>query len=388
METSVDPTSRVAELEPAAFEEELRRSDDVVVVDTRSSADFATWHVSPGRSKVINVPEAELVANPEDALTDVPSDARLRIICNAGNASRRAAAALEHRPNEVRSVRGGLIGWSRVLQHGAIPLASPIAVVQFRREARGCLSYVLLAGGEALVIDPAPDVQPYVDEAARRGARITRVLDTHVHADHLSGARELVRLTGATLHLSRAALARGVRYAAQVEPVDDGDRLSIGDETVQVVALPGHTSDMIGIQIAQDALIGGDSLFADSVARPDLESGDEGASDAARLLHRTLRGRIAALPDSMLLLPCHYAGGRLEGPLAPTLEAVRARVPELALDEDAFAEQVLEAMPPRPSNYLAIIAVNLGDELDDSAARLEIGANNCAANAAWADGGI
>ena len=153
--------------------------------------------------------------------------------------------------------------------------------------------------------------------------------------------------------------------------MDDGDRLAIGDETVQVVALPGHTSDMIGIQIAQDALIGGDSLFADSVARPDLETGDEGASDAARLLHRTLRGRVAALPDSMLLLPCHYAGGRLDAPLAPTLEAVRDRVPELALDEDAFAEQVLEAMPPRPANYLAIIAVNLGDEPDDdSAARL------------------
>ena len=71
------------------------------------------------------MPEAELVANPEDALADVPSDARLRIICNAGNASRRAAAALEHLPNEVRSVRGGLIGWSRVLQHDEIPLARP-----------------------------------------------------------------------------------------------------------------------------------------------------------------------------------------------------------------------------------------------------------------------
>jgi glyoxylase-like metal-dependent hydrolase (beta-lactamase superfamily II)/rhodanese-related sulfurtransferase len=389
METNLDPIIRVAELEPAAFEDELRHDDDVVVVDTRSHADFARWHVSPGRSRVINVPEAELIAHPEAALADIPPAARLRIICNAGNASRRAAAALEQRPNEVRSVRGGLIGWSRVLQHAEIPLAGPIGVVQFRREARGCLSYLLLVGDEALVVDPAPDVQPYLDEAARRGALISRVLDTHVHADHLSGARELARRTGATLHLSRAALARGVRYAAQVEAVDDGDRLAIGDETVTVVALPGHTSDMIGIQLAQDALIGGDSLFADSVARPDLERGDEGASDAARLLYRTLRGRVAALPDSMLLLPSHYAGGRLDAPLAPTLGAVRDRVPELALDEDAFAEQVLGAMPPRPANYLAIIAVNLGDEPDDdSAARLEIGANNCAANAAWADGGI
>ena len=90
----------------------------------------------------------------------------------------------------------------------------------------------------------------------------------------------------------------------------------------------------------------------------------------------------------MLLLPCHYAGGRLDGPLAPTLGERPSRVPELALDEDAFVEQVLEAMPPRPANYLAIIAVNLGDQpCDDAAARLEIGANNCAANADWAHGG-
>jgi hypothetical protein len=145
---------------------------------------------------------------------------------------------------------------------------------------------------------------------------------------------------------------------------------------------------MIGIQIAQHALIGGDSLFADSVARPDLESGDDGAPDAARLLHHTLHDRVSTLPESMLLLPCHYAGGRLDGPVAPTLEGVRDRVPELALDEDAFVEQVLDAMPPRPANYLAIIAVNLGAEpSDDAAARLEIGANNCAANADWAHGG-
>ena len=117
-----------------------------------------------------------------------------------------------------------MIGWSRVLQRDEIPLGGPITVVQFRREARGCLSYLLLAEGEPLVVDPAPGIQPYLDEATRRGARIT-LLDTHVHADHLSGARELARRARATLHLSRVAFARGVRYTSQVEPVDDGDPL-------------------------------------------------------------------------------------------------------------------------------------------------------------------
>lgn len=336
----------VAEIDPAAFEQELRDGADVIIVDTRDRDAFATWHVDPSSVPLRNVPEAELAADRRSALSALAADARLRMICNAGNASRRAAAVLQPHAREALSVRGGLIGWSRVLQRGEIPLAGPAGVVQFRREARGCLSYLVIAGGEALVVDPAPDVQPYLDEAARRGVRIARVLDTHVHADHLSGARELARRTGAALHLSHAALARGVRYADEVAPVGDGDELALGLARPRVVALPGHTSDMIGLQVGDAALIGGDALFADSVARPDLETGDEGAAGAARQLHRSLRQRIAPLPDSTILLPCHYAGGRLDAPLAVHLSEVRAAVPELALDEDEFVERVLSAMPP------------------------------------------
>ena len=205
------------------------------------------------------------------------------------------------------------------------------------------------------------------------------MLDTHVHADHVSGARELARRAGATLHLSHRALARGVRYAADVSGVGDGDALTLGREAVHVLALPGHTTDMVGVRIGDEALIGGDSLFLDSVARPDLEAGDDGSAMAARQLYRTLRERVLTLPPAMLLLPCHYGGGRLPGPLARPLREVRAAVPELDLDEDGFVNQVLGAMPPRPANYLAIIGVNLGDELDpDAVARLEVGANNCA----------
>jgi glyoxylase-like metal-dependent hydrolase (beta-lactamase superfamily II)/rhodanese-related sulfurtransferase len=367
-------------MDPAAFEAELRDGADVLVIDTRDRETFAAWHVDAAGAPILNLPEAELVADADRVLAGIPNDANVRVICDAGNASRRVAAALEGHASEVRSIEGGLIGWSRVLQRDDVPLPGPIDVVQFRREARGCLSYLLIAGEESLVVDPAPGVQPYIDEATRRGSRITRVLDTHVHADHLSGARELARRTGATLHLSRAGIARGVLFADEVAPVADGDQLHFGDSVVTVVALPGHTTDMIGVRIGDDALIGGDSLFADSVARPDLEAGDEGADTAARQLHRTLRERVATLPDDLRLLPCHYAGGRLDGPLAPTLADVGNAVPELFLDEDAFVTRVLAGMPPRPANYLAIIGVNLGDEIDDdAAARLEIGANNCAA---------
>ncbi len=367
----------VAEIDPASFERELRSGANVVVIDVRDREAFDAWHIPAAGPSVVNVPEADVLARPDSVV--IPEGAAVRLICNAGNASARAAALLDHAATDVRSVHDGMIGWSRVLQYDDVPLPGKIAVVQFRREARGCLSYLVIGGGEALVVDPAPDVRAYLDAAACRGVRIRRVLDTHVHADHLSGARDLARLAGATLHLSHPAIARGVRYATEVEGVGDDDALTLGDQAVHVVALPGHTTDMIGVRIGDEALIGGDSVFLDSVARPDLEAGDDGSAMAAGQLYRTLHERVLTLPPAMLLLPCHYAGGRLDGPIVGRLDAVRAAIPELDMDEAGFVRQVLAAMPPRPANYLAIIAVNLGDDVEpDDAARLEIGANNCA----------
>lgn len=374
----------VEDIAPARFEAELRERADVVVLDTRDRASYAAWRV-PGARRLRNAPEDELAAGADDLLAGIPADARVRVICHAGIGSRRVAAALLDRFAEVLSVGGGMIGWSRVLQASEVAVDAPFAVVQLRREARGCLSYLVISDGEALVVDPAPGIAPYLDEAQARGARITRVFDTHIHADHLSGARELAAAAGATLHLSGAALRRGLRYGDAIAPVADGDRLPLGGEAVRVVGLPGHTSDMTGLALGEAALIGGDCLFTDSVARPDLEAGDAGAGEAARQLFATLGERIAPLPDDTLLLPCHYAGGRLPGPLTATLGEVRGRVPELVLEREAFVERVLSQLPPTPANHLRIIAVNLGDDMPaDDAARLEVGVNSCAARRDWA----
>lgn len=228
------------------------------------------------------MPEAELSGPDDELLADLSPDARVRLICHSGVGSRRVAASLAGRFAEVLSVADGMIGWSRVLRASDVRLDAPFEVVQFRREARGCLSYLVIAGGEALVVDPAPSVGPYLDEAVARGARITRVLDTHIHADHVSGARALAQEAGAALHMSEAALRRGLRYGESVATVADGEALSLGGQAVRVIALPGHTTDMTGVLLGDAALIGGDSLFIDSVARPDLEAGDARADEAAR----------------------------------------------------------------------------------------------------------
>lgn len=374
----------MADLEISAetFESELREGDPVIVLDVRDPASFAEWHLDPGTGELRNAAEADAAA----ALADVDGQARVRVVCNQGITSARVVAALHDRFPQARSVEGGMIGWSRVLTASQVPMPGPATIVQFRREARGCLSYMVVSDGEALVVDPAPDIEPYLAEAERQHASIGHVFDTHVHADHLSGARDLAMYKQAGLHMSELALHRGVRDAGFFTPLHDGAGLALGQAEITVLALPGHTSDMTGLLVDGHALIAGDSLFADSVARPDLEDGDAGAAEAAGVLWTTLQERILALPGETLLLPCHYPGGRLAGPIAPTLDQVRAAVPELALPRDEFVRRMLAQMPPRPANYLEIIDRNLGVEMDDDdAARLEVGANNCAVSPSWAE---
>jgi glyoxylase-like metal-dependent hydrolase (beta-lactamase superfamily II) len=275
-----------------------------------------------------------------------------------------------------------MIGWASLLRSDEVSIGTATRVIQFRREARGCFSYLLVSGAEALVVDPAPGIKPYLERAEAERARITRVFDTHVHADHPSGGRALAGATGAVLHLPARSVTRGLSYADRLEVLEDGGRIPLGVAEVRAIALPGHTTDMTGLLIDGRALVAGDSLFKDSIARPDLEAGDSGAAEAARTLWVTLRDRIGPLGDEVILLPCHYPGGRLDGPIAPTLGTVRQRMPLLEAPQEEFVQQLLSDMPPRPANYLEIIAVNMGEEHPDVLS-LEAGGNSCAADSSW-----
>ncbi len=370
-----------AEIPASQLEEEIRSGADIVVLDVRRAEDFAPWHLDTGSAPLHQVYWQDIVADPS-VVTELRADAQpVRVICAQGISSQKAVDALRRQGIDATGVTGGMSAWSRLLRHDEIPGIPGVHLEQFRREGRGCLSYLISSDGDALVVDPAPDIAPYVEFARDHGLTITHVLDTHVHADHLSGMRALCTTTGAVGHVSQGAVARGFRSAGVVA-VADGAKLPVGSADVIVRALPGHTTDNVGVLVSDAALIAGDSLFVDSVARPDLEAGDSGAREAAGLLHRTIHERILPLGDAVVLLPCHYPGGRVEGPISATLGAVRDQVALLRLDEADFVDQSLAAMPPRPSNYLDIIAVNLGEDATDDVAGLEVGANNCAATGA------
>ena len=354
---------------------QLADGQPMTVLDLREDAE---WGIEAPSVTSRHLEPAVVLADPEAVAADL--NGQVAVVCNRGLTAQPVAEALRKAGVDALVVDGGMRGWIAALQSRPVELGlDGVRVQQVQRPGRGCLSYVITAGGSTLVVDPAHDPGFYLRLADELGSRITDVFDTHLHADHLSGARALSEQTGARLLLPALTLERGLTYAADVHPISDGDTITLGPVTLRAIALPGHTTDMTGLLLDDHALIAGDSLFLDGIARPDLQLSDpEGAQAMARILHATLRDRVLALGDDVVLLPGHTHPGVHPHAVAAPLAAVRAAVAELAIEDPGeFSQRLLGEMPPRPANYESIIAVNSGVHPFDP--ELETGGNSCSA---------
>jgi glyoxylase-like metal-dependent hydrolase (beta-lactamase superfamily II) len=354
---------------PTELVAQIADGRQLTVLDVREDA---SWPIDGPGITVCHVPSP--LVDPEAIAGDLEGE--VVVVCSRGITAQSVAASLRESGVSATALEGGMRGWIGALVAYPVALDVPgLAIWQIQRPGRGCLSYLVAAGGQALVVDPAPDAEFYSALADDLGVRITDVTDTHMHADHLPGARALAERTGALLRLPAATIERGVTYAAAL--LHDGAIIDVGGFGVRAVALPGHTSDMTGLLVADRALISGDSLFADGIARPDLQRGDPaGARAMGRQLHTTLHERVLALGDEVILLPGHDHPGIRTAAVSPTLGEVRQRVPELAIDAaDDFAQALLAEIPPPPANYAAVIAVNAGTRPFDP--DLETGGNSC-----------
>ena len=216
----------------------------------------------------------------------------------------------------------------------------------------------------------------YLWLAEERGWRITRVLDTHVHADHLSRTRRLAELVGATLYMPE-----GAPVSYQFSDLADGDVLEVGSAKLEAVRTPGHTPESTSYLLDGRALFTGDTLFLSAVGRPDLDATPEVARHRARELYRSLR-RLLALDPETLVLPGHTAEPvAFDGePICAHLSGVRGSARILKEDEDAFVEQIAGHGTPTPSNFERIVQLNrAGESPEGDPTELEAGANRCAA---------
>jgi glyoxylase-like metal-dependent hydrolase (beta-lactamase superfamily II)/rhodanese-related sulfurtransferase len=365
----------------------IDRGEDVFVLDVRARETHEEWHLDGENLDVLNYPYFELLEEiPTDLIRALPEDRRITTLCAKGETSELIAENVSRAGFDVEHLVDGMEGWARVYEASEIDTDSPATIVQYQRPSSGCLAYLVVSDGEAAVIDPLRAfTDRYVRDAHDMGAELTYALDTHVHADHVSGIRRLADRTDATAVLPTAAVTeRGVDYDRPYETVADGETITVGDVEIRAIHTPGHTTGMTAYAV-EDVLFTGDGLFTESVARPDLED-PEAARSAAKTLHESLHDRVLSRQSETVIAPGHFSDAAppaSDGTDTARLGELQAAMPPLSMDREAFVEHVVADMPPRPANYEAIIATNLGqqDPDDERAFELELGPNNCAASA-------
>ncbi|MFC3959340.1 MBL fold metallo-hydrolase [Halovivax cerinus] len=385
--------SKTVESDPTIDPNEVaaRRDDeDLFVLDVRREADFAEWRVEGSTNLPIydELLEHDL-SGLEASIDDIPQDSEVAVVCAAGVTSATAAAHLREHGFDARSMADGMTGWGQV--HVAYPVdgagtrvgepattdaPSVDGVTQVVRPGTGCVSYLVEDGDEAAVVDPSLYVDEYRELADERGVEIVAAVDTHAHADHVSGGRVMAQEWGIPYYLHEGDGGD----LDDFESVADGDSIPVGDRTLDVLHTPGHTPGSISLRW-DDGLLSGDTLFIRSVGRPDLEGSTEAdVREGATELFASLE-TLAALPDETVVLPGHMSDEAIR-PLATTLGALEAENDLFGEDDrEAFVETIVAGLSDEPANYNRIKAINWGEEaLTEEAESLELGPNNCAAN--------
>jgi len=352
----------------------LEQGAPVTVLDVRPAAERAEWSI-PG-SVHADAYDALRRGDP-NALADFhpANGGRVVTVCGAGKTSMLAAERLRARGLDAVSLDGGMRAWSLAWNTAEVPCPGSTArIVQLRRTGKGCLSYLIGSNGDAAVVDASLEPQTYHRVADEHGWCIGTVLETHVHADHLSRARALAVDTGA-----RLCLPATDRVSFEYAALKDGDILRVGSTGLRVLHTPGHTPESACYLLDERALFTGDTLFLAAVGRPDLEATPEQSRNRAYVLHASLQ-RLVALPPKTLILSAHTSEPvAFDGqPISATLGEVQERTSLLREPEEAFVSHILTRLPPTPPNHHRIVALNEAGTLPDDPTELEAGANRCA----------
>lgn len=382
------PNADVESIEPEELYSRVASGEHITLLDVRMTSEYDKWHIDGQTVESINVPYYEFLEDDidSDVLDKIPADSEVTVLCAKGGASEYVAGKLVERGYKVDHLEDGMNGWATIYQAVEVTdYDGAGTLLQYQRPSSGCLGYLLYDDDEAAVIDPLRAfTQRYLDDADDLGAELTYAIDTHIHADHISGVRALDD-AGVTGIIPEAAVDRGVTYTDDLSTAADSDTFEVGDATIETIHSPGHTTGMTSYLVDDSLLATGDGLFIESVARPDLEEGDEGAPDAARMLYETLQEKVLPLPDNTLIGGAHFSDAAepaSDGTYTALLGTLIEEMEALRMDEDEFVELILSDMPPRPANYEDIIGTNLGQHTvdDDEAFTLELGPNNCAAS--------
>jgi glyoxylase-like metal-dependent hydrolase (beta-lactamase superfamily II) len=356
-------------------------NDDLFILDVRNTDAFEDWKIEGHKFEYLNIPYFELLDGVDELLPKLPTDKEVLVVCAKEGSSVMVAEMLAEAGREVAYLEGGMKSWSGYLEPIKVAdLENGGELYQFVRLGKGCLSYMVISEGEAAIIDAVRFTDVFTNFANEKGVAIKHVFDTHLHADHISGGRNIAATTGATYYLPPKD-ATEVVY--DYTPLTDGLNVKIGASQIDVNALysPGHTIGSTSFVIDNQFLLTGDILFVDSIGRPDLAGL---AEDWVGDLRETLYSRYRELAEDLVVLPAHFMiidELNEDGTVARRLGDLYQNNHGLNIEDEAeFRRTVTENLPPQPNAYEQIRQVNMGkiSPDHDEQTEMEIGPNRCA----------
>lgn len=357
------------------------RNEKLFILDVRNNDAFEDWKIEGHQFEHLNIPYFDLLDGVDEILDKVPADSEFLVVCAKEGSSIMVAEMLAETGRKVGYLEGGMKAWSEYLEPikvGDLPNGGEL--YQFVRLGKGCLSYMVISGGEAAIIDAVRFTDVFINFAQEKNVTIKHVFDTHLHADHISGGRHIASATGATYYLPPKD-AEEVVFA--YTPLEDGLTVNIGSSQIEVGALysPGHTIGSTSFIVDNQYLLTGDILFIDSIGRPDLAGL---AQDWVSDLRETLYHRYRELSEHLIVLPAHFMiieELNEDGTVAKRLGDLFAENHGLNItDEEQFRSAVTDNLPPQPNAYQEIRQVNMGKITpnNEEQTEMEIGPNRCA----------
>lgn len=401
------------EIDPEELKKKIDNNENIFLLDVRTPQEYEAWRISyENHDNPKLIPVDRLFMKDPTLLKEIPKEKEIVTVCAHGNRSMIAAKILNQLGYNVKSVKGGMAGWNKVYDVAEIPVVkeAPFKIWQIRRISKGCIGYIISSKEDktATVIDPSREIyESFLKTAQDNELQITQLLDTHQHADHVSGIVKLVNTITTQTNKEKIRI-----YFSSLEEYDtnktelknimyvkDGDKIDIDDKvTLRAIHTPGHTNGSMSFILeygpndnnnnnindknpTNSYLFTGDTLFVDGVGRPDLR---DQAKKFAELLYDTYHQKILQLPDDTVVLPAHFNGTSIAlkhtVPILETLGIIKKRVKLLSMNKEEFIDYIADTVQPRPGNYKTIISINKKmlpyDEIE--MADLEAGPNSCA----------
>jgi len=358
---------------------------DIVVLDVRNKVDFGRFKVeSPFDFELLNISYFDFMEIEDECVAQVPADRPIRIVCAQEGSAKFVAEILEkHGFSDVGYLEGGIKSWGNLLVPVQLHEAENYSLYQFIRPGKASCSYGLVSGRELALFDPSRNIDFYLGFAEQQKCRLVKTFETHLQADYIAGSRILSEKTGADFLANESDFTgSNIKYS----PLQDKKTYSIAGSgaSIQAIFTPGHTPGSTSYLIDDKYLITGDTIFIQSIGRPDLGGKVDSWSDK---LFDTLK-MIQQLDDKLVVLPGHYMSWEEANDtlvFADTLAEIQRYNKDIFAiqDKQNFLRFIKNNMRPQPEEYakIRLINANLEKVDDNKAEELDLGKNECAATA-------